>query len=99
VNESGRGWEAVGDVVMISPTPSAVTVLPLATQQQYVTAMSTVATANNIPFIDNFSRWISYELKNPAPYLFYNHPFHPSAVGYSDFAQSIASQLLSRVGH
>jgi lysophospholipase L1-like esterase len=92
-------WTAHSDVVLISPAPSSIATVPLATQQQYVTAMKNVATASKVPFIDNFNRWGSFELKNPAPYLFYNHPFHPSAAGYSDFAQSTASQLLSGVGH
>jgi hypothetical protein len=57
------------------------------------------ATANNIPIIDNFDRWGSWELKNPAPFLFYGNSQHPNGAVYSDFAQSIASQLLGTVGH
>jgi lysophospholipase L1-like esterase len=95
-------WKPTSDIILVTPAPSSIAgtgVPPLATQEQYVAATYSLAAANNLPIIDNFNRWGSFELKNPAPFLFYGNPLHPSANGYSDFAQSIAAQLLSIVGN
>lgn len=92
-------WKVNSDIILVTPAPSAISTKPLATQKQYVAAMYALAAANNLPIVDNFTRWGSYELKNPAPYLFYGNTVHPNATGYSDAAQSIATQLLSVVGH
>jgi len=94
-----NAWKANSDIVLITPAPSSIPDAPLAKQQQYVAATYALAAANNLPIVDNFGRWGSFELKNPAPYLFYGNHLHPNANGYSDFAQSIAAQLLSVVGH
>lgn len=97
-------WLPTSDIVIVTPNPTAVAAgTPAATQQQYVAAMHALAVSNNIPIIDNFARWGSYELKNPAPFLFYstatgNDGLHPNGNGYSDAAQSIASQLLFITG-
>jgi lysophospholipase L1-like esterase len=93
-------FKATSDVILVTPDPSAIsTGIPLATQQKYITALYQLAQNNHIPIIDNFSRWGSYERTNVSPFLYYNQVLHPSATGYSDFAQSIAVQLLSVVGH
>jgi hypothetical protein len=73
-------------------------VVALATQQQYITAMYQLAITNQIPIIDLFDRWGSYERANIAPFLFYGHILHPNGPGYSDFAQAISTQLLSVIG-
>jgi lysophospholipase L1-like esterase len=90
---------ATSDVILITPAPSSIANVSLATQAQYVAAMYQLAAKNNIPLIDNFNRWGSYERTNVAPFLFYNNVLHPGPNGYSDFAQAIAVQLLSVVGH
>lgn len=95
-------WKPTSDIVLVTPAPSSIIgtgVPPLATQEQYVSAMYALASANSLPIIDNFNRWGSFELKSPSPYNFYGNAIHPSGNGYSDFAQSIATQLLSVVGH
>jgi lysophospholipase L1-like esterase len=93
-------WKVNSDVILVTPAPSGISTVPLATQQQYVAALYSLAATNNLPIIDNFGRWGSFERMNPAPYLFYSsNNLHPNGNGYSDFAQSIASQLLSVVGH
>ncbi|HMF74281.1 MAG TPA: SGNH/GDSL hydrolase family protein [Bryobacteraceae bacterium] len=92
-------YKATSDVVLVTPAPSSIANVSLATQAQYVNAMRQLAAANNLPIVDNWNRWGSFELKNPAPFLFYNDVLHPGPNGYSDFAQSIATQLLSVAGH
>lgn len=92
-------WKINSDIIIVTPAPSQITNASLATQQQFVSAMISLAATNNLPVIDNFNRWISWELKNPAPFLFYQNGLHPNSTGYSDFAQAIASQLLNITGH
>lgn len=95
-------WKPTSDIILVTPAPSSITQTgepPLAIQKQYVAAMYSLAAANNLPIIDNFNRWGSFEIKNLAPAQFYGNPIHPNSPGYSDFAQSITTQLLSTVGH
>jgi len=92
-------YKVTSDVILITPAPSSIGNVALAIQQTYVTAMYQLAISNQIPIIDNFGRWGSYERTNVAPFLFYNNVLHPGPNGYSDFAQAIAVQLLSVVGH
>lgn len=94
-----NAWKATSDIILVTPDPGAITVMPLATQQAFVSAMYQLAISNNLPLIDNFSRWGSYERANVAPLSFYFNNQHPDALGYSDFAQSVAEKLLTVVGH
>jgi len=91
-------WKATSDVILTPGPPSSISVVALATQQQYITAMYQLAITNQIPIIDLFDRWGSYERANIAPFLFYGHILHPNGPGYSDFAQAISTQLLSVIG-
>lgn len=92
-------WQAVSDVVLVTPAPSSTGFVSLATQQPYIAALYQLATTNNIPLIDNFSRWGSYERANPAPMSFYFNNVHPNKTGYVDFAQSVAQQMLLPVSY
>lgn len=91
-------YSATSDVILVTPSPSSIGSVSLATQQQYVQAMYQLAIANNLILVDNFSRWGSYERTNVAPFLYYNNVLHPGPNGYSDFAQAIAGALLSVIG-
>lgn len=92
-------WQVHSDVILVTPDPSSNGFVPLTTQQPYIAALYQLAIANNIPLIDNFSRWGSYERANPAPMSFYFNNLHPDASGYSDFAGSVAQQMLLPIGH
>ncbi len=85
------------DVVLVTPAPTGIATVSLATQQGFVNVLYKLAAVNKIPLIDNFSRWKSYEIANVAPLLFYQagSNAHPNAHGYADFAQSIVTGLLS----
>lgn len=84
---------AVGDCMLIAPAPSATSVKPLAFQQTYIAALYALATANNIPLIDFFSRLTSYEISNPLGYYF--DTLHPNGTAYGDEATAIFNLLMS----
>jgi hypothetical protein len=91
-------YKATSDVILVTPAPSQTTSTPLATQQTFINALYELAISNNIPIIDNWSRWGSYERANASPLLYYTNSLHPNANGYSDFAQGIFTPLMSVVG-
>lgn len=53
-----------GDVIIGTESPSAISDIAYATQQQYARAVIALARANNIPFVSIFDRWVSYENLN-----------------------------------
>lgn len=93
-------WLVNSDVVLVTPVPSANATVALTTQVQYINALYSLAATNNIPIIDNWSRWGSAERVAASPYLLYptGYTLHPDAWGYSDFAGAIANSLLSVAG-
>jgi lysophospholipase L1-like esterase len=80
-----------GDVIIISPAPSAASSTSVATQQTYVTVMKNLAITNNIPFIDWWTR-MGLQSTNTAMYWTSN-ALHPNMVGYSDNAQTIFNMI------
>lgn len=79
------------DVVIASPIPSAITSAPLATQQSFVDVMEELATEYNLLFIDVFSYFGSYEIRDPQGW--YADDLHGSALGYSEVANYIADRI------
>ncbi len=75
---------ASGDVILVIPAPSQNTVLG---QQAYVNAIYALAKTNNLPVVDLFAKWTSYEVSNPLGY--YANYLHPNALGYSDEARAL----------
>lgn len=85
--------QASGDVVLATYPPAVVaSTVPLATQQTYISAIQALATTNNIPLVDIFSRWVSYEYSNPLGLYWtgtYPANLHPVGQGHADIAQAI----------
>lgn len=73
-----------GDVILMAPNPSSNALTPLATQQQYVNQLYSLANKYSLPLIDLFARFGSYEQMNPLGYYFDN--VHPNNIGYADHA-------------
>ena len=83
--------KTVGDIILVTPIPSnpSFASIPNATQQLYVAALYQLAATNNVPLIDNFSRWQSYAVSNSVG--FYYDSLHGNALGYNDFANPIST--------
>lgn len=76
-----------GDVAIITGNPSQASVVPVAQQKVYVGLCAQAAQAAKIPFIDVFSRFVSWELSNPEGF---NYDYlHPNGLGYADIAQAV----------
>lgn len=81
------------DIILMTPVPTNTTNASIANQQSLITAMRSLAQANNLPLIDMWARWQSYAVSQPLGY--YADTFtHPIAFGYSDNASFIANALL-----
>lgn len=85
-------YRAVSDVILITPYPSAITSgISLATQQTYVDAMKELAISNNLPLIDLFGIWQSYEVQNSLGYYF--NAQHPTGLGFNDAASLLLAAI------
>lgn len=82
-----------GDVVLVAPIPLQVsTAGSLALQNTYIQVIKDLAVSNNVPLVNIFDQWVSYEYSNPfgiymnaaAPQL-----YHPNGPGYGKYAQAI----------
>lgn len=93
-------WSPNSDIVIVTPDPSSTSYSEFTTVQNmgnFVAAMYSLAKVNNLPLIDNYARWGSFARASVPPLSFYGDGLHPNGAGYSDFAQAIATQLLSVV--
>ncbi len=80
-------WLGGSDVVLVSPGPSAVGAQTVAVQRRFVSAMADLATADNLPFVDKWTkRNGSKATKSAAKSSCYWHTRHPHETGYADFA-------------
>lgn len=84
-----------GDVILVTPAPSAIATTSKAIQQSFINAMYAVAAAKNVPVIDNWARWNSQEanLQMYAQNGAGPGNVHPNMIGYSDAARSISKVL------
>lgn len=81
--------QASGDVILMMGVPSSTnTATDLAA---YRAALMGLALANNVPFIDLSTRWVSYAFTNPI--MPYGAGVHPGVVGIQDEAQAIYDAL------
>lgn len=76
-----------GSVVLVTGVPTAVSLIPMATQMQYVAKLYELSLENDCPLIDFFARWTSYEIANN--FNFYYDTIHPTAFGEWDMAQAV----------
>lgn len=65
-------------------------------QQAYAAALVELAVTNNLPLIDNYSRWGTYAIAN-GTLGFMSDTIHPNSAGYSDLAAADAVFLASIV--
>lgn len=81
--------QASGDVILMMGVPgSSNTPAVLAA---YRAALIQLAVANNAPFLDLTTRWVSYASANAI--MPYGNGVHPSSVGYYDVAQAVHDVL------
>jgi lysophospholipase L1-like esterase len=85
--------KAVGDCVVVTPAPSAITRTTAATQAQYTAAARTLALSNGCVIIDGSARWGSYEITNPLG--LYANTLHPNGTGYAEWAKPYFSLLMN----
>lgn len=82
------------DIILESDNPN--NSFTTVAQQAYAAALGELAVTNNLPFIDNFSRWGTYAIAN-STLGFMSDTVHPNSAGYSDAAAPIAD-LITSVG-
>ena len=80
-----------GDVALVTFPPIAVATSTSELQRAYRDVMVTVADANGITLIDNWSRFGSYEAQSPLGY--YGDDVHLRDLGYADFARGIRNVI------
>lgn len=76
-----------GDVIIVTPNPTASSTTPVATQQPFINAMYALAISNNIPLVDVWSR-LSPQANYTSLYWTGN-ALHPNMKGYADISQAI----------
>lgn len=85
-----------GDVLLIAPYDNAITGVaePI---EDFVAACYEVGQSLDVPVLDLYKRWGSYEIANAAPLKFYSDDRHPSALGTSDIASALYAFLTAYV--
>lgn len=83
-----------GDVLLVTPAPTAIATVSLANQQLYVNATIAAGAAFGVPVLDMHTLLVSQEFSNAlTPSLYGNSTVHPSAAGYTNEAQAIFDLL------
>lgn len=69
-----------GDAIWLISVPTANAQVPITTQLPYVQAIRDICNANNVPVIDIYARYQSYEISQPLG--LYSDNVHPAGPGY-----------------
>ena len=85
--------KSAGNVILVTPFPSATSVATVSVQQQYINMYYQLADANNIPLIDQYNMFVSNA--NAVTYGFDYDTKHPNGVGYADESRLLATALLA----
>lgn len=80
-----------GSCIWMLSVPSGISNTPLATQQAYCKVIRDVCFSNNVPVIDCFDRYQSYEISQPLG--LYSDTIHPNAPGYEIMGNAIFNML------
>lgn len=83
---------AGGDTLLVTPVPTAIATIPLATQQLYVDATIAVGAAASpvVPVLDIHTEWKSQEFSNAlVPSLYGGSTVHPAPPGYTNEAATM----------
>jgi hypothetical protein len=80
-----------GDVILMTDPPADASVAPLAQQQEYVNALSSLAQSNDINFINLYQLWGSYIQANANGWM--ANTVHPNAAGHAEIAQELLPYL------
>lgn len=81
-------FKAASDVLLIAAIPGNGLAL-----DPYRAALYELADSNDLPLLDFFDRWGSYDSANGLGLMF--DSLHPNATGYADLGRAVASALLS----
>lgn len=68
------------DILLESAFPSQNTSVPLATEALYRNAMIEIATLNNVPYVDHYAKFVSWE--RSSTYSLTGDSYHPNNLGY-----------------
>lgn len=83
-----------GDCIWMLSVPSGISNTPLATQQAYVAVIRGVCATNNVPVVDIFDRFQSYEITNP--FGLYSDTIHENGPGYDVVAEAVFKAINPR---
>lgn len=84
--------KASGDVILVTDAPAAASEAPLAQQQEYVNALSSLAQSNNVNLVNLYQLWGSYTQANANGWM--ANTVHPNATGYAQIAADVLPYLL-----
>lgn len=85
--------QAVADVILVTPTPSALgTGVSQATQDSYVAALYALTVTNNLALVDNYGRWATWVSANNLQLVYDSN--HPDKAGYSDTWSPVVNAMM-----
>lgn len=80
-----------GTVIIVSGNPISIAQVSLATQMTYLNVLKALAISNNLPLIDQYAIYGTWELMAAEGFTF--NAVHPNAAGYANFGAYMASTL------
>jgi lysophospholipase L1-like esterase len=81
------------DVLLMTGNPSRVDIIADSVQQQFRQALKDIATANDLPMIDQYAKYTDWVTLNTAGWMF--NANHPNELQYADLGAFLASSLKS----
>ncbi len=79
------------DVLLMTGNPSRVDIIADSVQQQFRQALKDIATANDLPMIDQYAKYTDWVTLNTAGWMF--NANHPNELQYADLGAFLASSL------
>lgn len=79
------------DVLLMTGNPSRIDIIADSVQQQFRQALKDLATSNNLPMIDQYSKYTDWVTLNALGWMF--NANHPNELQYADLGSFIATSL------
>ncbi|MDR9813124.1 SGNH/GDSL hydrolase family protein [Rhizobium hidalgonense] len=79
------------DVLLMTGNPSRIDIIADSVQQQFRQALRTLATTNDLPMIDQYSKYTDWVTLNALGWMF--NANHPNELQYTDLGSFIASSI------
>nr|OAP95082.1 hypothetical protein A4U53_17825 [Rhizobium leguminosarum] len=80
------------DVLLMTGNPSRIDIIPDATQQNFRNALKAIALSNDLPMIDQWSKYTDWVTLDAAAKMY--NANHPNKLGYADLGAFVAATIL-----